>query len=80
MHHATNEGVCSWVDFAEAIFVAVGKQVQLQWAAARNTVQSPTPKNSRMSKEKLSKQDFRRLPPWQDALGRYLKEIDDSSK
>ena len=41
VYHVTNEGVCSWVDFAEAIFVAVGKQVQLQWAAARNTVQSP---------------------------------------
>jgi dTDP-4-dehydrorhamnose reductase len=29
-----------------------------------------------MSKEKLSENGFDRLPPWQDALARYLKEIE----
>ena len=34
------------------------------------------PSNSRMSKEKLTQQGFERLPSWQDALGRYLKELE----
>ena len=34
------------------------------------------PSNSRMSKEKLSDNGFERLPAWQDALGRFLKEIE----
>ena len=33
------------------------------------------PMNSRMSKDKLEANGFERLPSWQDALGRYLKEI-----
>ena len=36
---------------------------------------APRPKNSRMSKDKLTQQGFTRLPAWQDALKRYLKEI-----
>ena len=37
--------------------------------------QAKRPENSRISKEKLSENGFERLPSWQDALGRYLKEI-----
>ncbi len=33
------------------------------------------PSNSRMSKDKLEENGFHRLPTWQDALSRYLKEI-----
>jgi dTDP-4-dehydrorhamnose reductase len=29
-----------------------------------------------MSKEKLTENGFDRLPTWQDALSRYLKEIE----
>ncbi len=34
------------------------------------------PSNSRMSKEMLDKNGFKRLPTWQDALGRYLEKIE----
>ena len=34
------------------------------------------PSNSRMSKEKLTENGFERLPDWQDALSRYLKELE----
>ena len=37
--------------------------------------QAKRPMNSRISKEKLSDNGFERLPSWQDAVGRYLKEI-----
>lgn len=34
------------------------------------------PSNSRMSKEKLTENGFKRLPTWQDAVKRYLREIE----
>ena len=76
VYHATNEGVCSWADFAEAIFAAAGKTVQVQRVSTEEYgAKAPRPKNSRMSKDKLTQQVFTRLPAWQDALERYIKEI-----
>ena len=76
VYHATNEGVCSWADFAEAIFAAAGKTVQVQRVTSEEYgAKAPRPKNSRMSKDKLVEQGFRRLPSWQDALERYIKEL-----
>ena len=34
------------------------------------------PYNSRLEKSKLTEHGFDRLPTWQDALSRYLKEIE----
>ena len=76
VYHATNEGVCSWADFAEAIFAVAGKTAQVQRVTTEEYgAKAPRPKNSRMSKDKLTQQGFSRLPSWQDALERYLKEI-----
>lgn len=76
IYHATNEGVCSWAEFAEEIFKVAGKQIRVLPIA---TEQYPTkairPKNSRMSKECLDKAGFHRLPDWHDALARYWKEL-----
>ena len=76
IYHATNEGVCSWAEFAEEIFKVAGKQIRVVPIA---TEQYPTkairPKNSRMSKECLDKAGFHRLPHWRDALARYWKEL-----
>ena len=78
VYHATNEGVCSWADFAEAIFAAAGKIVQVQRVTTEEYgARAPRPKNSRMSKDKLTEQGFRRLPSWQDALERYIKELEE---
>ena len=76
VYHATNEGLCSWAEFAEEIFRVAGKQVKVN---AIPTEQYPTkairPKNSRMSKSCLDLAGFHRLPDWKDALGRYWKEL-----
>lgn len=76
VYHATNEGVCSWAEFAQEIFRLAGKQVKVN---AIPTSEYPTravrPLNSRMSKDKLEQMGFTRLPAWQDALARYLKEL-----
>lgn len=76
VYHATNEGVCSWADFAEEIFRVAGKQVTVHHIP---TSEYPTravrPLNSRMSKDKLEQMGFGKLPTWQDALARYWKEL-----
>lgn len=78
-YHATNEGVCSWAEFAAEIMKQSGKQMQIH---SIPTSEYPTrasrPLNSRMSKDKLEENGFTRLPHWQDALARYLKEIQES--
>lgn len=75
VYHATNEGVCTWAEFAQEAFRLAGKDVKVN---AIPTSEYPTravrPLNSRMSKDKLEEMGFVRLPVWQDALGRYLKE------
>lgn len=75
-YHATNEGICSWAEFAEEIFRLAGKQVKVNYIP---TSEYPTravrPLNSRMSKDKLEQAGFMRLPHWKDALQRYLEEI-----
>ena len=76
VYHATNEGVCSWAEFAQEIFRLAGKDVRVN---AIPTSEYPTravrPLNSRMSKDKLEEMGFSRLPSWQDALKRYLEEL-----
>lgn len=82
-YHATNEGFCSWYDFACEIFrqaAALGhEECQQVIVHPVSSSEFPTkakrPSNSRMSKEKLSENGFERLPDWKDALERYLKEI-----
>lgn len=77
IYHATNEGVCSWAEFAQEIFRLVGKDVTVYpIPTSEYPARAVRPLNSRMSKDKLEQMGFSRLPPWQDALGRYLKELE----
>ena len=76
IYHATNEGECSWADFSRAIFAVAGKTMTVKnVTTAEYGAKAPRPANSRMSKDKLTENGFSRLPTWQDALARYLKEI-----
>ena len=75
-YHATNEGLCSWYEFAKEIFRQAGKQVTvLPVSSEEYPAKAKRPHNSRMNKDKLEEMGFERLPSWQDALSRYLKEI-----
>ncbi len=75
-YHATNEGYCSWYEFASEIMrirrlpakVIPVSTAEYASAAAR-------PLNSRLSKESLDEAGFARLPHWRDALHRYLSEL-----
>lgn len=76
-YHATNEGLCSWYEFACEIFRQAGMKVNVSPVdSASYPSKAKRPMNSRMSKEKLDENGFVRLPTWQDALSRYLQEID----
>lgn len=76
IYHATNEGFCSWFEFAKAIFEKAGKNVTVKpVTTAEYGAKAYRPANSRLSKEKLTENGFERLPAWEDALERYLKEI-----
>lgn len=77
IYHATNEGLCSWYEFACEIFKQVGMSVEVTPVDSDAfPAKAKRPNNSRMSKDMLDKNGFDRLPTWQDALNRYLKEID----
>lgn len=86
-YHATNEGgYISWYDFTKEIFRQAVGQGHTEYGEDRITVDPVTtaeygvskaarPFNSRLDKKKLVENGFTPLPTWQDALGRYLKEL-----
>ena len=78
-YHATNEGgYISWYDFACEIFRQAGytNTVLPVTTAEYGLSKAARPFNSRLDKAKLVEAGFQPLPTWQDALARYLKEIE----
>ena len=76
IYHATNEGICSWYEFALEIFKKLNIKINVNPVSSdQYSSAAKRPKNSRLSKEKLIKNGFKKLPTWQDALERYLEEL-----
>lgn len=78
-YHATNEGgFISWYDFACEIFRQAGYSTKVipVTTAEYGLSKAARPFNSRLDKSKLTEMGFSPLPAWQDALSRYLKEIE----
>lgn len=85
-YHATNEGgYISWYEFTKEIFrqaVELGHeeygrvQVKPVTTEEYGVSKAKRPFNSRLDKSKLTANGFEPLPTWQDALHRYLKEIE----
>lgn len=77
-YHATNEGgYISWYDFACEIFKQAGYNTKVKPVTTEEygISKAKRPFNSRLDKSKLIENGFKPLPTWQDALSRYLKEI-----
>lgn len=73
LYHATNEGFCSWYEFAVRIFEKSGISIEVSPVTSEEYGSvAKRPKNSRLSKESLDRAGFSRLPSWQDALDRFL--------
>ncbi|MGI6084169.1 MAG: dTDP-4-dehydrorhamnose reductase [Acetivibrionales bacterium] len=76
-YHATNEGFCSWAEFAEEIFKQAGYATKVNFIpSSQYPTKAKRPLNSRMSKKSLDAAGFNRLPDWRDALKRYLDELE----
>lgn len=76
IYHASNEGFCSWAEFAEEIFKLSSKQIKVNPILTEAyPTRARRPKNSKMSKQKLIDNGFEKLPTWQDAIARYLIEL-----
>lgn len=87
-YHVTNEGgYISWYDFTKEVFKQAVEMGRTEYSEDRLTVLPVTtaeygiskakrPFNSRLDKSKLTENGFQPLPTWQDALRRYLREIE----
>jgi dTDP-4-dehydrorhamnose reductase len=75
IYHATNDGRCSWFDFATEIFRLESVPIELEgitsavWGAPARR-----PANSVLENAALKSADLDEFPGWRDALERYLSE------
>ncbi|MEK5490579.1 dTDP-4-dehydrorhamnose reductase [Paenibacillus sp. FSL R7-0297] len=75
-YHVTNEGYCSWAEFAVEIFKQSGLKTKVNFITSDKFPSVvKRPKNSILSKKSLYEGRFQPLPEWKDALKRYLIEI-----
>ncbi|MCR5484462.1 MAG: dTDP-4-dehydrorhamnose reductase [Clostridiales bacterium] len=76
VYNASNEGYCTWAEFASAVMTAAGRDTKVvPIPSSEYKCAAKRPVNSRLSKECLDKAGFKRLPDWHDALERYIKEL-----
>ena len=81
VYHATNEGYTSWYEFTKYIYEVAGitsvnvKPITTKEYQKLVPAQANRPLNSRLSKSSLDKAGFKRLPTWQDATRRFIKEL-----
>ena len=80
-YHATNSesepgGYISWYDFCREFYRQYGLETKVipVTAAEYGLSKAARPENSRLDKRKLAEAGFAPLPPWQDAVARFLKE------
>lgn len=76
IYHATNEGICSWAEFAAEIFRQAGMDTQVNPVpSSEYPTKAKRPLNSRLDKSSLTEAGFIRLPNWKDALHRFLQSV-----
>lgn len=76
VYHATNEGFCSWAEFACEIMEKSNLTCKINpIPTSEYKTKALRPLNSRLSKKSLMDNGFKVLPTWKDALKRYLVEI-----
>jgi len=73
IYHATNEGFCSWAEFARKIVELTSFACKINAITSEEyPTKASRPKNSSLSKSSLGEQGFCELPSWQNALARHL--------
>ena len=75
IYHATNEGYCTWYEFAKEILRLSNIDIKLNPISTKDyKTKAKRPMNSKMSKDKLAKNGFKKLRHWKDALKDYINE------
>lgn len=76
IYHATNDGYCSWAEFAEEIFRISKMNVKVNYITSDEyPTKAKRPKNSRLSKKKLESNNFILLDSWHLAIYEYLRSF-----
>ena len=76
LYHTTNEGECTWAEFAEKIFKVAGMDVKVNYiTTAEYPTKAKRPLNSKMSKESITSAYFKSLPHWKEALKDFVKKV-----
>lgn len=76
VYHATNEGFCSWAEFAEEIVKRANLDCKINpIPTSEYPTKAVRPINSKLSKRSLTDNNFKLLPTWQNALERFWLEL-----
>ena len=76
IYHFTNEGVCSWYDFAHAIMKIAGLSCKVNPIESKNYQTKATrPFYSVLNKEKIRCNFKLNIPHWRDALTEVLNDM-----
>lgn len=75
VYHASNSGICSWYEFAKAIFEDSGVNIQVDPCTTADFPRpAPRPAYSVMDHSAIRSNGFSVLRPWREALRHYLKD------
>lgn len=76
IYHATNEGYCTWYEFANEIFNLSNVSIEVNHIlTSEYPTKAKRPMNSKMNKDKLNINGFIKLRAWKDALKDYIETI-----
>lgn len=77
IYNASNEGVCSWAEFARFVFDLKGMRTVVNGIESTDfKTRAKRPLNSKMSKAKLDEYGFSRLPDWHNAVRSFINELE----
>jgi dTDP-4-dehydrorhamnose reductase len=76
LYHYSNEGLCSWYEFAKAIVEKVSARCAVVPIESKDYItRAVRPRYSGMSKEKIKNDYHSEIPHWKDSLNRCLEEL-----
>lgn len=76
IYHVTNEGFCSWYEFACEIFKQAGINVKVYPIDSEDyPTKAKRPKNSRLSKKSIDLSGFKRLSLYKESLSYFMREL-----
>ena len=79
-YHGTNEGFCSWAQFAEKIMKIANLDCKINYIKTEEyKTKAVRPLNSKLSKENILENGFEMLPCWESGLERYLSNLNKKS-